>query len=69
VSLKIKYSKHAREQIIKRGISANEVEEGIRRGAKRLQPPNKILSEYRYYVVVYKKINDTCFVITVKPRW
>jgi len=69
VALEIKYSKHAREQMIERGISEREVEEGIRCGAKRLQQPNKILSEYRYYVVVYKKINNTCFVITVKPRW
>ena len=55
--------------MVERGISEREVEEGIKRGAKRLQKPNKILSEYRYYVVVYKKVNDTCFVITVKPRW
>ena len=55
--------------MIERGITVNEVEEGIRCGAKRFQPPNKILSEYRYYVVVYKKIEDVCFVITVKPRW
>ncbi len=69
MSLQIKYSKHAREQMVERRISETEVEEGIRRGAKRFQPPNKILSEYRYYVVVYKKIDDTYFVITVKPRW
>jgi len=67
--LQIKYSKHSREQMAERGISEIEVEEGIRRGAKRFQPPNKILSEYRYYIVVYKKVDDTCFVITVKPRW
>lgn len=69
MSLQIKYSKHAREQMIERGISEREVEEGITRGAKRFQLPNKILSEYRYYTVVYRKIGDTCFVITVKPRW
>ena len=55
--------------MIERGITENEVEEGIRYGAKRFQEPNKILSEYRYYVVVYKKIEDVCFVIKVKPRW
>ena len=65
----IKYSKHAREKMIERGISEAEVEEGIKSGAKRLQKPNKIAADYRYYCVVYKKIGDTCFVITVKPRW
>ncbi len=69
MSLQIKYSKHAREQMVARGISEIEIEEGIRKGAKRFQPPNKILSEYRYYIVVYKKVDDIYFVITVKPRW
>lgn len=55
--------------MVGRGISEKEVEEGIKKGAKRLQPGNKILSEYRYYAVVYKKVENTCFVITVKPRW
>lgn len=55
--------------MVERGISENEVEEGIKMGSKRFQPPDKILSEYRYYIVVYKKIDNTYFVITVKPRW
>lgn len=67
--LKIRYSKHAREQMVERGISEREVEEGIRKGAKRIQPEDKISATYRYFVVVYKMIDDTCFVITVKPRW
>ena len=67
--MKIMYSKHARAQMIARGLSENEVEEGIRCGAKSIQFPNKILSVYRYYCVVYKKIKDIIYVITVKPRW
>ena len=67
--LRIKYSRHAREQMVERGISEREVEECIKRGAKRLQTRDKILSEYRYYAAVYKKADDTCFVITIKPRW
>jgi len=54
--------------MMNRGISENEVQEGIRCGHKELQKPNKILSHYRYYCVVYKKIKDTYFIITVKPR-
>ena len=67
--MKIMYSKHAREQMIGRGISENEVEEGIRRGSKTLQKPNKILFNHRYYCIVSKKIKDTYYIITVKPRW
>ena len=64
----IKYSKHAREQMVARGISDKEVKEGIAKGAKELQKPDKILSHHSYFCVVYKKIGDTCFVITIKPR-
>ena len=64
----VKYGKHAREQMTERGISVNEVEEAIRSGAKELQKPNKILHNYRYFVVVTKKVDGDFFVITVKPR-
>jgi len=55
--------------MIERGISEQEVEEGIRRGAKNLQKPDKILSDYRYYYIVYKKTEDIYIIIAVKPRW
>ena len=64
----IKYSKHAREQMIARGVSGKEVEEGIKRGSKELQKPNKISSYYKYFCVVYKKIGNDVYIITVKPR-
>lgn len=51
-----------------RGVTEKEAEEGIQRGSKELQKPDKILSYYKYFCVVYKKIGDTCYVITVKPR-
>jgi len=66
--LSIRYSKHAREQMVARGISEKEVEEGIRRGSKQIQRPDKILSYYRYFCIVYRKIGQNYFVITVKPR-
>ncbi|MBI2653916.1 DUF4258 domain-containing protein [Candidatus Woesearchaeota archaeon] len=66
--LPIKYSKHAREQMVARGISEKEVEEGIKRGSKGLQKPSKILSYYKYFCVVYKKIGSDFYVVTVKPR-
>ncbi len=64
----IRYSKHAREQMVARGTDEKEIEEGIKRGSKELQKPDKVLSYYRYFCVVYKKIGDDYFVITVKPR-
>ena len=63
-----KYSKHAREQMVQRGISVNEVEEAIKMGSKELQKPNKILHHFRYFAVVTKKLNGVNLVITVKPR-
>jgi len=62
------YSKHVREQMVARGISEKDVEEGIKRGLKQLQKPNKILSYYKYFCVVYKKIGEDYYIITVKPR-
>ena len=64
----IKYGKHAREQMIERGISVKEIEGAIKMGAKELQKPNKILHHYRYFTVVTRKIQDDFFVIIVKPR-
>ena len=64
----MKYSKHAREQMVARGISEKEVEEAIKRGSKELQKPDKILSYYRYFCVVYKNAEGDSYVITVKPR-
>jgi chemotaxis signal transduction protein len=65
----ILYSKHAREQMVARGISVNEVEEAIRKGSKELQAPNKLLHHFTYFTVVTKKVDGNNFVITVKPRW
>lgn len=63
------YSKHARIQMITRGISEQEVREAIQSGTKHLQNEEKIVSEYRYFAVVYKIIDkDKHYIITVKPR-
>ncbi|MFH1590717.1 MAG: DUF4258 domain-containing protein [archaeon] len=66
--LRILYSAHARERMVPRGISVQEVEDGIRLGSKELQRPDKILAHYRYFTVVYRKMGSDLFVITVKPR-
>ena len=54
--------------MIARGISVSEVVDAIKSGSKSIQEPDKIVSNYRYYCVVYKKIGENTYVITVKPR-
>ena len=63
-----KYGKHARKQMVERGISTNEVEEAIKSGSKELQKPDKILHHFRYFTVITKKIGNEHFVITVMLR-
>jgi len=60
-------SSHALEQARERGISINEIKETIRKGAKFIQG-NKIISVYRHIKIVFRKIKDKFFVITVMIR-
>ncbi len=64
----VKYSSHSRERMVLRGISEKEVENAIKLGKKYLQKPNKIVSEYGYFSVVYRKSGDAHYVITVQPK-
>lgn len=66
--LKIELTKHAKEQMIDRGFSRNEIEEGIIRGTKTIQS-DKIISTYKYYKIVYKKVKDVYYIITIMYRW
>ena len=58
---------HALEQARERGISINEIKETIRCGAKFLQQ-EKIVAMYRHIKIVFKKIKDKFFIITVMIR-
>lgn len=64
----IRYSRHARERMVERGISDADIAEAILKGTKGLQNGSKILAAYRYYIVVYKKFGQTYYVITVTLR-
>ena len=64
----IKYSRHARFRMIERGISEKEVSDAINMGSKQKQG-NKIVSVHRHLEVVFKKVKDDCYVITVMLRW
>jgi hypothetical protein len=68
-TMAIKYGRHAREQMVARGISEQQVGEALKRGSKHTQAPDKMVSNYTYFSVVYKKASDDWFIITVKPRW
>jgi hypothetical protein len=64
----IRYSNHAREKMVERGISEKEISNAIDRGSKRTQD-GKIVATYMYFEVVYKMIGDEAYVITVFVRW
>jgi hypothetical protein len=68
MDLRVRYSKHAVERMVLRGISRNEVQGAIRLGTKTRQQ-GRIVAAYRYFEVVYVAVDDRIFVITVKPRW
>ena len=65
---KVILTKHARERMVSWGISLEEVKKAIMKGSKRIQD-GKIIAAYRYFKVVYKKVDETFVVVTVSPRW
>lgn len=60
-------SRHAIEQARERGVSVNEIKDAVRQGAKSIQN-EKIIAVYRHIKVVFKKVKDKFFVITVMIR-
>jgi len=65
--MKLTLSKHAKEQARERGISIEQIKNCVQRGAKHLQG-KKIVSDYTYMKIVYKKLGEEYFVITVMIR-
>ncbi len=62
--MNIQSSKHALEQARERGIGIKEIERAIQKGAKHLQE-DKIVADFGYIRVVYRKLNQIYFIITV----
>ena len=60
-------SRHALEQARERGVSINEIKETIQKGAKFPQE-DKIISIHRHIKIVFKKIKNAVFVITIMIR-
>ena len=54
--------------MIERGISEKEVSDAIAKGSKRKQE-EKIIAAYRHLEVVFKKVKEDYYVITVMLRW
>ncbi len=65
--MKLLMSKHALEQARERGVSINEIKEAVQKGAKSPQD-GKTITIYGHLKVIFKKINETVFVITVMIR-
>lgn len=65
--MEIEMSRHALEQARERGISINEIKEAIQKGIKFTQQ-DKIVSIYRHIKIVFKKLYDRFFIITVMIR-
>ncbi|MDO8660534.1 MAG: DUF4258 domain-containing protein [Candidatus Woesearchaeota archaeon] len=64
--MQVKLTKHARDRMVERGISGDEVLRAIVRGNKTVQFPNKIVAEYTYFSVVYCVHEECIQIITVK---
>jgi len=64
----IRYSAHARQRMVERGITENEVRYALEKGSKRRQD-GRIVASYSYVEVVFKIIDDVYYVITVMVRW
>jgi hypothetical protein len=59
--------KHALDKARERGVSINEIKETIQRGAKFVQDDKegKIIAVHRHIKVIFKKLNEKYFVISV----
>jgi len=54
--------------MFERGISEKEVEMTIIKGSKNIQG-GKIIASYSNLIVIYKKVAEVNYVITVMERW
>jgi hypothetical protein len=68
MALEVLYSRHARQRMVLRGISRDEVETAIQVGSKTRQG-SRVVAAHRYFEVVYVVRGTRILVITVKPRW
>lgn len=60
-------SKHSLEQARERGVSISEIKEVIQKGAKFVQD-DKTIAIFSHLKIIYKKINEKFFIVTVMIR-
>ena len=66
--MKLKFTKHASQQLKERGISKELVKLAIERGSKSRQGKNHFILTYTYIKVAYKKFNDVYIIKTVMVK-
>jgi hypothetical protein len=66
--INVMYSRHARLRMVERGKTEKEIKEAILKGSKTIQD-GKIIASYRNVRVVFRKMNEDCYVITIMLRW
>ncbi|MBI4144595.1 DUF4258 domain-containing protein [Candidatus Woesearchaeota archaeon] len=65
--MKVRFTAHAAEQMVARGICLEEVKRAIRRGSTFKQAPDKYVAVFAYFSVVYRIIDNEHYIITVQP--
>lgn len=66
--MKLKFTRHASQQLKERGVSKELVKSAIERGSKSRQGNHQFLSSYTYIKVAYKKFNDIYIIKTVMVK-
>jgi len=64
LTLNIKITKHAKEQMINRVVEKEEIKKAIQRGAK-IKQTDGFLSHYGYILVAWKKVGEDYIIKTV----
>ena len=66
--MKLKFTKHASQQLKERGISKEIVKLAIQRGSKSRQGDKHFISSYTYIKVAYKIFNNNYIIKTVMVK-
>jgi hypothetical protein len=68
MTVEVVYSRHARQRMVLRRISSEEVDAAIRSGSKSRGGP-RVVAAQRYFELGYVIRGNKIIGITVKPRW
>ncbi|VVB81325.1 Uncharacterised protein [uncultured archaeon] len=51
-----KRSEHVFDRMQLRGIGTEQIKEAVQKGAKQIRPDGSVISEYRWFKVVYREL-------------